>query len=273
VWQSVALDGRVSDRIAQQILRFISAEEVKPGDRLPSERDLAVLLGVSRPSVREAVKALEAQGRLRVRHGQGVFVASQTAENDLRAALARQDLTPGELYLMREVLEVPAAGWAATNGDDERLAAMAAALDDLNLAAAATPPDAEAVQELDAAFHMRIVEATGNRFLCQTLGVLQGLLASGVQSNSLIPGRLARARATAHPQLARCRGVAGRRRSGRSRPRDRAADLPAGSAGVGTAGGGQRSVHEGLSRRRSRTRAGRRCGRSGDPRRSAGSPR
>lgn len=195
MWQSVALDGRVSDRIAQQILRFISAEEVKPGDRLPSERDLAVLLGVSRPSVREAVKALEAQGRLRVRHGQGVFVASQTAENDLRAALARQDLTPGELYLMREVLEVPAAGWAATNGDDDRVAAMAAALDDLNLAAAATPPDAEAVQELDAAFHMRIVEATGNRFLGQTLGVLQGLLASGVQSNSLIPGRLARARA------------------------------------------------------------------------------
>jgi GntR family transcriptional repressor for pyruvate dehydrogenase complex len=200
VWQSVALDGRVSDRIAQQILKYISTEGVKPGDRLPSERDLAALLGVSRPSVREAVKALEAQGRLRVRHGQGVFVASQPAGQDLRAALGQQDLTPDELFLMREVLEVPAAGWAASAGDGERITAMAAALDDLNLAAAATPPDVVLVQELDAAFHMRIVEATGNRFLCQTLGVLQGLLASGVQSTSMIPGRTARAR-TEHERI------------------------------------------------------------------------
>jgi GntR family transcriptional repressor for pyruvate dehydrogenase complex len=194
VWHSVALAGTVSDRIAQEILRLISTEEIKPGDRLPSERDLAALLGVSRPSVREAVKALEAQGWLHVRHGQGVFVASPAAEKDLRAALSQQDLTLSELFLMREVLEVPAAGWAASAGDPERIAAAAAALDDLNLAVAATPADLVLVQQLDSAFHMRIVEAAGNRFLRQTLGVLQGMLAGAMQSTSMVPGRLDKAR-------------------------------------------------------------------------------
>lgn len=200
MWQSVALAGTVSDRIAQQILRFISAEEVKPGDRLPSERDLAALLGASRLSVREAIKALEAQGWLRVRHGLGVFVASHPGERDLRAELARQDLTPAELFGMREVLEVPAAGFAAAARDDERINAIAAALEDLNLAAAATPPDVVLVQRLDAAFHMRIVEAMDNRYLRQTLGVLQGMLAWEMQGTSLIPGRLARAR-TEHERI------------------------------------------------------------------------
>ena len=195
MWESVALAGTVSDRIAEQILRFISTEEVKPGDRLPSERELAAMLGVSRLSVREAIKALEAQGWLRVRHGLGVFVASRPGEKDLRADLAWQDLTPGDLFLMREVLEVPAAGWAASARDGQRIAKIAAALDDLNRAAAATPPDVAAVQQLDAAFHMRIVEATDNRYLRQTLGVLQGMLAWEMEGTSLIPGRLARARA------------------------------------------------------------------------------
>lgn len=193
--QPVALAGTVSDRIAQQILGLIRTEEVKAGDRLPSERELAALLGSSRLSVREAVKALEAQGWLRVRHGLGVFVASPEEKDQLRADLARQDLTAGELFLMREVLEVPAAGWAASAHDDERIAAVAAALDDLNLAAAATPPDVARVQQLDGAFHMRIVEAIDNRYLRQAFGVLQGMLAWEMQGTSLIPGRLARARA------------------------------------------------------------------------------
>jgi len=194
VWQSVALAGTVSDRIAQQILKLIATEEIKPGDRLPSERDLAVLLGVSRPSVREAVKALEAQGKLHVRHGQGVFVAAPSAAKDLRAALALQELTLGELFLMREVLEVPAAGWAASAGDVQRIGAAAAALEELDRASVTDPTDFALLQKLDAAFHMRLVEAAGNRFLRQTLGVLQDMLATSMETTLLVPGRLAKSR-------------------------------------------------------------------------------
>jgi GntR family transcriptional regulator, transcriptional repressor for pyruvate dehydrogenase complex len=200
VWHSVAPVGTVSDRIAQQILNLIGAEKIKPGDRLPSERELAALLGVSRPSVREAVKALEAQGRLYVRHGQGVFVALPQSQKDLRAALARQDLTLGELFAMREVLEVPAAGWAATAGHQGRIAVASDALDELNSASNADSLDFALLQSLDAAFHMRIVEAADNRFLRQTLGVLQEMLATSMETTLLVPGRLAKSR-TEHQRI------------------------------------------------------------------------
>ena len=190
MWQQIGQNGSVSDRIERQVLDLIAAEHLKPGDRLPSERDLAALLKVSRPSVREAIKSLEAQGRLHVRHGQGVFVASPASAQNLRAALIQQEITLGELFAMREVLEIPAAGWAARAGDTTRLGAAAEALDALNTASRARRRDYDRLRQLDAAFHLRIVEAAGNRFLRQTLGVLQDMLAAGMQTTLLVPGRL-----------------------------------------------------------------------------------
>jgi GntR family transcriptional regulator, transcriptional repressor for pyruvate dehydrogenase complex len=194
MWQPIGQPGSISDRIEQQILDLIQAEQLKPQDRLPSERELAALLGVSRPSVREAVKSLEAQGRVHVRHGQGVFVAAPRSEQDLRAALARHEVTLSELFAMREVLEVPAAGWAATARDRTRLAAAAAALSELNKASRVNPPDFASLEKLDAAFHMRIVEAAGNRFLRQTLGVLQDMIAAGMETTLLVRGRMEKSR-------------------------------------------------------------------------------
>lgn len=194
MWRPIGQTGSISDRIERQILDLIQAEELKPADRLPSERELAALLGVSRPSVREAVKSLEAQGRVHVRHGQGVFVASPRSQQDLRAALAQHEVTLGELFAMREVLEVPAAGWAATAGEKTRIAAAAAALTELNRTIRNNPPDFPLLEKLDAAFHMRIVEAAGNRFLRQTLGVLQEMLAAGMETTLLVPGRLEKSR-------------------------------------------------------------------------------
>lgn len=194
MWESIAPVGTVSDRVAKQILSLIATEALKPGDRLPAERDLAGLLGVSRPSVREAVKTLEAQGRLHVRHGQGVFVAFPQSQQELRAALAQQEVTLGELFAMREVLEVPAAGWAARAAERARIAAASQALEDLNNAIKTAPGDFALLQKLDAAFHMRIVEAAGNRFLRQTLGVLQEMLAAGMETTLLVPGRLEKSR-------------------------------------------------------------------------------
>jgi GntR family transcriptional repressor for pyruvate dehydrogenase complex len=190
MWQQIGQNGSVSDRIERQVLHLIAAEHLKPGERLPSERDLAALLKVSRPSVREAIKSLEAQGRLHVRHGQGVFVASPASAQSLRAALIQQEITLGELFAMREVLEIPAAGWAARAGDTTRLGAAAEALDALNTASRTRKRDYDRLRQLDAAFHLRIVEAAGNRFLRQTLGVLQEMLAASMQTTLRVPGRL-----------------------------------------------------------------------------------
>jgi len=183
-----------ADRIAQQIADHITAHRLRPGDRLPPERELAGLLGVSRPSLREALRPLQASGQLTVRHGSGVFVAEPRASAALRRGLAEEELSLRELYDMREVLELPAAQWSARHRDPERLSAVQAAFDALEQASRADPVDFNQLQALDAAFHLRIVEAAGNRFLSQTLGVLHDILATGMSTTLMIPGRLERSR-------------------------------------------------------------------------------
>lgn len=195
MWEPVSTAGSISMRIEQQVAQLLTTERLRPGDRLPSERELATLLGVSRPSVREAMKSLQAQGLLHVRHGQGVFVAAPLAERSLRSSLREQEMTLTELFAMREVLEVPATGWTAASRGENFLQTAQDALDELNAAASRQPVDFTRLGEFDAHFHMLIVAAAGNRFLRQTLGVLQEIIASGMQTTLDIPGRIERSRA------------------------------------------------------------------------------
>lgn len=194
MWEPVSSTGSISTRIEKQVVALVTTEQLRPGDQLPPERELAGLLGVSRPSVREAVKSLQAQGLLHVRHGQGVFVAAPLAERNLRSSLREQEITLAELYAMREVLEVPATGWTAAAADEDFLAAAATALEELNAAASRDLVDYAELGELDARFHMLIVASAGNRFLQQTLGVLQEIIASGMRTTLGIPGRIERSR-------------------------------------------------------------------------------
>ena len=64
-------------RIATQLVELIEIQNLKPNDRLPSERTLAELLAVSRPSLREALHILQAQGLVQIKHGQGTFVQNR----------------------------------------------------------------------------------------------------------------------------------------------------------------------------------------------------
>ena len=193
MWEPISQPGSLSERIVAQVEKLISSESLKPGDRLPSEREMAELLGVSRPSVREAVRMLEARGRLKVRHGNGVFVEAPRPQRELQAALAETELTLNELYAMREVLEVHAAAWAAESAGPEQLATVRAALDKLNAASdAGEEPDQ--LRQLDAAFHLAIAAVAGNRFLRQTSHVLHNMVLAGMQTTLLIPGRIEVAR-------------------------------------------------------------------------------
>lgn len=194
MWEPIRQQGSLSDRIAAEVERLIHDEQLKPGDRLPSEREMAQLLNVSRPSLREAVRILQARGRLVVKHGQGVFIEPPRPERELRAALGDTSLTLQELYAMREVLEVPAAGWAAQNITEEGLAEVRATLDALNAAGDANPIDYDQLRALDADFHLSIAVAAGNRFLRQTSNVLHNMVLSGMQTTLQIPGRVEIAR-------------------------------------------------------------------------------
>lgn len=192
-WQPLG-QGTLNVRIRLEILRFLETHRLSPGDRLPSERELATALRVSRPSVREAVRSLQAEGRLTVKHGQGVFVAEPAAQRSLRESMAKLDHSLTELFSMREVLEVPAAQWAAQRQDNAAIESVRAALDELNEALLQEPLDFELLQRLDANFHLRIVQAAGNRLLEQSQGVLNDLLRTGMQTTLEIEGRLEKSR-------------------------------------------------------------------------------
>lgn len=189
LWEPMRPQGSLSSRIAARIDELIAVDQLEPGDRLPPERELASLLGVSRPSVREAVRTLAAQGRLSIRHGQGVFIEEPATTSRLRDSLLVREHDVDELYAMREVLEVPAARWAAQNsatGDVTRLDAAY----ELLTAAVSSGAAWEELQRLDAAFHESVVRVAGNKFLMRTLGVLNEIMAAGMETTLSIPGRL-----------------------------------------------------------------------------------
>jgi GntR family transcriptional repressor for pyruvate dehydrogenase complex len=214
LWEPMRAQGSLSSRIAARIQELISAEELKPGDRLPPERELAGMLGVSRASVREATRSLAAQGRLSIRHGQGIFIEASATTNRLRSSLLADEHDVDELYAMREVLEVPAAQWAAQN-----VTAKAAATLERSYARLADAIDRRApwqeLQRLDAAFHEAVVRIAGNKFLLRTLGVLNETIAAGMQTTLRIPGRLDQSMAD-HGEILAAIRTGDSRRAGRA---------------------------------------------------------
>jgi|694.fasta_scaffold34537_7 GntR family transcriptional repressor for pyruvate dehydrogenase complex len=183
-----------SERIAQQVVDYIDLNKLHAGDRLPPERDLARNLQVSRPSMREALRILQAQGKVEIRHGQGTFVAQPQTAKKLQAALLTADIDIEELFEMRQVFEIPAAGWAANRRTKEQLRLMRSTLNQLNLLGQEALPDYDVLQKLDAEFHLRIVEAASNRFLNQSVGVLQTMLNKSMETTLRLPGRIEESR-------------------------------------------------------------------------------
>jgi GntR family transcriptional regulator, transcriptional repressor for pyruvate dehydrogenase complex len=191
-WRWMASGEPLFTRVAEQVERFITGNGLSPGERLPGERELCGLLGVSRTSVREALRSLQARGIVTVQHGKGVFVA-KPGEGDSalsRLALLRE-IGMDELFAMREVLEVPAAGWAATAATEEQLQSLEQTFLELERAVLGRRPARE-LQELDARLHLQIAEYASNRFLAMTQGALQEMLARSMETTLAIPGRPAR---------------------------------------------------------------------------------
>jgi GntR family transcriptional repressor for pyruvate dehydrogenase complex len=164
---------RVFEEIVLRIERMIAQGEVRKGDRLPPERQLAEAFRVSRHSVREAIRALEQKGILRSHVGDGTYVLAG-AERDLVEPLARAILLGRdqlrEIFEFRRLLEPQIAALAAGAASVEELAALR---DLWERQKAASPEAAPAVDE---AFHLQIVRATGNGILLRVFQQLQALL-------------------------------------------------------------------------------------------------
>jgi len=114
----------VSEKIAAEIKNFITEGKLKVGDRLPSERDLAPMLGVSRNSLREALKVLATSGIVEIRHGQGVFIKNYDPEHLFKQYLDGFNINKNklhDLYCVRRVLETQAVEWACIYASTDQL--------------------------------------------------------------------------------------------------------------------------------------------------------
>ena len=178
-----------ASRIAAQLIDLIEIQKLMPGDKLPAERQLADLLEVSRPSLREALHILQAQGFVQIRHGQGTYVREPLVAQELRASMMSSTHGLNELFDAREVLEVPASRWAAEKATKEDIRLLRATLNQIDSVTAIEPIDFVQLQSLDAKFHLTIVGIAGNRFINQTLNVLQDVMKMSMETTLKLPGR------------------------------------------------------------------------------------
>jgi GntR family transcriptional repressor for pyruvate dehydrogenase complex len=176
-------------RIATQLVELIDLQKLKAGEKLPPERQLVDLLEVSRPSLREALHILQAQGIVQIKHGQGTFIQEPLVAQELRASMMSKSHGLNELFDAREVLEVPASRWAAEKATKEDIRLLRATLNQIDTIAATKPIDYDQLQSLDAKFHLLIVGIAGNRFLNQTLNVLQDVMKMSMETTLRLPGR------------------------------------------------------------------------------------
>jgi GntR family transcriptional repressor for pyruvate dehydrogenase complex len=165
---------RVSEEVARQLEQLI-LQKLQPGDKLPAERELAEMLGVSRSSIRDAIQSLRLMGLVEPRQGAGTVVRQISAEalvNPLANVIAHQRQLVGELLDFRKMLEPPLAARAATHASPDEIAEMEEILrrQDEKLRGG------DLAIEEDSEFHYAIAMASGNSVVLKVLDVIMDML-------------------------------------------------------------------------------------------------
>ncbi|RMH48921.1 MAG: FCD domain-containing protein [Alphaproteobacteria bacterium] len=188
---------KLSQAVARQIELLILRGVLRPGDRLPGERELAERLGVSRPSLREALGSLQERGLLVTRAGAGVFVADVLGSAFSPALIklfGEHDEAVFDYISFRRDLEGLAAARAARLASDTDLKVIDAVFRKMEAAHRKRDPSNEAA--LDAKFHMAIIEASHNIVMLHMMRSMFDLLREGVFYNRQVMFRQRTTRAT-----------------------------------------------------------------------------
>lgn len=178
--QPLKISAAVVDQIELLVLRGI----LRPGERLPAERELAERMGVSRPSLRDAIAELQERGLLQSRPGAGVFVADVlgSAFSDVLTGLfMRHEEVVRDYVAFRRDLEALAAERAAVHASDTDLKVVQAVFDKMCAAHELRDPTQEAA--LDADFHLSVIEASHNVIMLHMMRSMYQLLREGVFYN------------------------------------------------------------------------------------------
>lgn len=178
---------RLADTIVEQLETMILEGTLQPGERLPPERVLAEQFGVSRPSLREAVKRLAARGLLTSRQGGGNYVTENVGasfSDPLVALLENRPEAQRDLLEFRRTLEADCAFYAAQRATEVDRQHLQAAFEELQACyASERSRDVEAEGAADARFHLAIAEASHNVVLLHTIRNLFNMLKSSVVTN------------------------------------------------------------------------------------------
>jgi GntR family transcriptional regulator, transcriptional repressor for pyruvate dehydrogenase complex len=178
---------KVYEEVARQIERLI-LKKLKPGDKLPSERELAEMLQVSRSSIRDAIRGLELMGLVEPRQGAGTIVREVSADslvNPFANALKRKHAMVGELLDFRKMLEPPLAARAAAHASADEIAEMEEVLQRQEEKLAR----GESTIAEDAEFHYSIALASGNSVVLKVLDILMDLLRDTRERSMQVEGR------------------------------------------------------------------------------------
>ncbi len=180
---------KLYEQVVKQIEHFIYEELLKPGDKLPPERELAEMFQVSRSSVRDAIRTLELMGLVEPRQGEGNVVRDPSvgpAVSPLFGLLVRKREMVGELLDVRKMLEPPLAARAAAHASAEETAY----LEDILRRQEEKVRRGELAIEEDSEFHYTIAKAAKNSVVLKVLDVLMDLLRESRERALQVEGRL-----------------------------------------------------------------------------------
>jgi GntR family transcriptional repressor for pyruvate dehydrogenase complex len=177
---------RISDTVIQQIEKMILDGALQPGERLPPERELAEQLGISRPTLREAIVILESKGLLESRRRGGTVVrdvSEPSISDPLIALMKSRPDTVFDVLELRHALEETAAYLAAQRSTAYDRDNIAAKLDELNAIYADRNSDRSLEARADTEFHLCIAEASHNVALVHVMRGLMQVLKEGIEFN------------------------------------------------------------------------------------------
>jgi GntR family transcriptional regulator, transcriptional repressor for pyruvate dehydrogenase complex len=163
-----------AEQVVAYVRDLIERKLLRPGDRLPAERDLAAQIGVSRPTLRMGLHALAAMGCVQSRHGSGTFIPEgppALGSEPLSLLAALHDFTHAQMYEARRILEVGAAGLAAESAKPEHIAALAEEV--ASLFASMDDPQKFLVHDIN--FHRSVAAASGNPIIAAVVEMVSAL--------------------------------------------------------------------------------------------------
>lgn len=161
--------------VIEQIKEMLARGDLKPGDQLPSEREFAELLGISRVSLRQALTVLETLGIVEIRHGEGTFVSSNPdGFGNLNIYLSKisKESDPLDILEARKLIEVEIASLSAIERTEEDLKVMEEILDEMKMAI----ERGEETLTIDLRFHLQIAESTHNPVLFSVMNHIGSLM-------------------------------------------------------------------------------------------------